>query len=63
VVDGCGVLVPAEDPAALGAALRALVDDAAGRQRLGAAGRARVARDFGDDAMLAGLERAYEAAA
>jgi glycosyltransferase involved in cell wall biosynthesis len=63
VVDGCGVLVPPEDPAALADALRDLVHDPAGRHRLGAAGRARVARDFGDGAMLAGVERAYEAAA
>jgi len=63
VVDGCGVLVPPEDPAALADALRDLVHDPAGRHRLGAAGRARVARDFGDVAMLAGVERAYEAAA
>ena len=63
VVDGCGVLVPPDDPAALADALRDLVHDPAGRQQLGAAGRARVTRDFGDGAMLAGVERAYEAAA
>jgi glycosyltransferase involved in cell wall biosynthesis len=41
-----GLLVPERDAAALAAALARLLDDAALRARLGAAGRATVARDF-----------------
>ena len=41
-----GVLVPPDDPAALAAALAALIRDPATRRRLGQAGMARVRRDF-----------------
>jgi glycosyltransferase involved in cell wall biosynthesis len=47
IVDGeTGLLLPSGDPAALGAALERLIGDPALRQRLGANGAARVARDF-----------------
>jgi glycosyltransferase involved in cell wall biosynthesis len=41
-----GVLVPTDDPEALGAALRSLLLDASMRERMGRAGRARVEKDF-----------------
>ncbi len=41
-----GVLVPAQDPPALAAALAALIADAGRRNALGLAGEARVRRDF-----------------
>ncbi len=41
VNEACGVLVPAEDVGALGAALRRLIADPAGRSRLGRAGPVR----------------------
>lgn len=47
IQDGAtGRLVPPEDPAALADALAALLRDPEARRRLGAAGAARVARDF-----------------
>jgi glycosyltransferase involved in cell wall biosynthesis len=61
-VDGCGLLVPPEEPAALGAALRTLCSDADARRTLGEAARLRVARDFGETAMLAALQMTYETA-
>ena len=51
--EATGLLVPPEDPAALAAALERLIGDPALRRRLGAAGAARVRRDF---AMEAGIE-------
>lgn len=56
VVGSAGLLVPAEDPAALRGALQRLRDDDALRRRLGEAGRER-ARRFEIGAMV----RAYEA--
>lgn len=51
-VDGeTGLTVPPRDSAALAAALQRLLDDAALRARLGAAGQARAARLFSVDAM------------
>ena len=62
-VDGCGLVVPPDDPAALGDALRRLVSDRLACRRLGDAGRARIAREFDTRAMIAALEDAYDAAA
>jgi glycosyltransferase involved in cell wall biosynthesis len=55
-----GIVVPAGDADALGAALRRLHDDAALRARLGAAGRAAVA-PFSHDAWAAGMAAALAA--
>jgi glycosyltransferase involved in cell wall biosynthesis len=63
VGDDAGVLVPPGDPAALGAALAALLSDAPRRRRAGAAARARVAARHAPAAMLAGYDAAYAAAA
>src|SRR5262249_19199370 len=49
-----GVLVPPGDPAALAAALRALIGDPDRRARLAAAGEARVRGEFG---MRRGIDR------
>jgi glycosyltransferase involved in cell wall biosynthesis len=46
VTPDCGVLVPPRDPPALAAAIQALLDDPARRERLGQAGRARMVREF-----------------
>jgi glycosyltransferase involved in cell wall biosynthesis len=51
VEDGVtGLLVPPRDPAALRAALRRVLDDAALRERLGAAAGVRARERFGRDA-------------
>lgn len=47
-----GLLVPPEDPVALGIALKALFDDRALRERLGSAGRRTVTGRFGADRMI-----------
>jgi glycosyltransferase involved in cell wall biosynthesis len=52
----CGVLVPPADPAALAAALGALIDDPGARARLGAAGPARAAHLCDPAAALGRLE-------
>ncbi len=55
------LLVPPDDADALAAALRRLHDDAALRARLGAAARARYAREFSAAAQLRALEGIYGA--
>jgi glycosyltransferase involved in cell wall biosynthesis len=59
VVDGVtGLLLPDPEPAAVGAALRQLLDDDAARERLGAAGARRAAR-YGWARIAASTERVY----
>ena len=61
VVEGeTGTLVPAGELIPLLAAVRSLVCDAALRRRLGAAGRARIASQFGVQRMVAGTAAVYE---
>jgi glycosyltransferase involved in cell wall biosynthesis len=50
--EGCGLVVPPEDPRALAEALAALAADPERRGALGAAGRRTVERDFGREAWL-----------
>jgi glycosyltransferase involved in cell wall biosynthesis len=50
--EGCGVVVPPEDPRALAEALTALAADPARRAAMGAAGRRAAERDFGRKAWL-----------
>src|SRR3569623_1111273 len=61
VIDGTtGALVPAAAPHDMAMALARYVDDVAPRRRLGAAGRARVEREFSMDAMVARYVEVYE---
>lgn len=57
-----GLLVPPRDPPALARALEALLSDTTRAQVLGAAGRARVARHFTLDQMLAATRAIYREA-
>lgn len=59
---GVGELVPPADAEAIAGTLRKVVGDPARRRALGAAGRARVVRDFGVPAMVAAVHEAYESA-
>ena len=59
--DETGLLVPAGDAAALAVAMRRLWDDPDLARRLGAAGRARVTRDFSPRAHLTRQDEAYRA--
>jgi glycosyltransferase involved in cell wall biosynthesis len=62
VTDGVdGLLIPPRDPARLAAAIGALLDDAALRARLGAAGRRTAASRFSPRTAAAGLEQLYDA--
>jgi glycosyltransferase involved in cell wall biosynthesis len=56
-----GLLVPPHDEAALAAGIVKLLRDPALRNRFGAAGRARVERDFSVDRLVQGTARVYEA--
>jgi glycosyltransferase involved in cell wall biosynthesis len=61
VLDGrTGALVPAEDPEALAAAVRRLLDDPGARRAMGEAGRAIALERFTPAAMAAGFERLYD---
>lgn len=61
VVDGVtGLLVTPGDPAALAAAIRALVDDRARARAMGAAGRARAEAHYSSHAYIAGVHRVYD---
>ena len=59
VVDGTGVLAPPRDPIPLGAALAELAADPKRRRELGAAGRARMLREFSADRLVADIDRLY----
>jgi glycosyltransferase involved in cell wall biosynthesis len=60
VVPETGILVPARDPAALAAAIVALLRDPERRRRMGAASRARHADRFTTERMVAGTAAVYE---
>jgi len=63
IEDGAtGLLVPERDPAALSAALAALLADAGRRSAMGTAGRRRVEREFRAAPMTRRIEAIYEAA-
>lgn len=55
------LVVERDDEAALAAALRRLLTDATLRRRLGNANRARVVREYGEEAMLETYDRLFEA--
>ena len=57
-----GLLVPAEDPAAIATAVTSLFDDPAERARLGAAARQEVAANYDADEVAARVERFYRRA-
>lgn len=54
-----GLIVPPRDPAALARAIQQLVEDPAGRARMGAAGRMRVRELFTTAAMMRGMDALY----
>jgi glycosyltransferase involved in cell wall biosynthesis len=56
-----GLVVPVADPAALAAAIRMLHDDSALRERLGAAARERIGRDFRIEDTIAKTLELYRA--
>jgi hypothetical protein len=63
VADGIsGVLLPQPDPAAMAARIAVLLAHEERRVAMGNAGRARVTRDFGEQSMIEGFERATEIA-
>jgi glycosyltransferase involved in cell wall biosynthesis len=63
VTDGVGLLVPADDPAALGTALDGLAGDAAERAHLAAAGRRRILNAFSFAVTGARLQEIYRGVA
>jgi hypothetical protein len=63
VADGiCGVLLPQPDPGTMAARIAVLLAHGERRTAMGNAGRARVGRDFSDQGMIEGFERATEIA-
>lgn len=58
----CGLIVPRDDPAALAQALRRLLDDAALRQQLAHAGRARAVAEYAWPACVDRMLQAQDAA-
>ena len=54
-----GLLVPPEDPAALAESLARSIGDLALRERLGAAGPARITKTYSPPAMVDAYERLY----
>jgi glycosyltransferase involved in cell wall biosynthesis len=54
-----GLIVPANDPAALAAGIVRLLSHPALRERMGAAGRVRVSENFTTQAMMRGMDRLY----
>ena len=61
VVQGCGLVVPPEDPRALADAILVLAADAAWRARLGSAGRLHAAQHMDREAVLKSFETALQA--
>ncbi len=57
-----GLVVPPRDPAALASAIRALLSDPAARERMGAAGQARVRGEFTVGRMVEGVMQVYRSA-
>jgi colanic acid biosynthesis glycosyl transferase WcaI len=57
VVEGCGLVVPAEDAPALHAAVQRLIDDEALRQKLGVAARGYAVEHLGKEQVLLQFER------
>ncbi len=54
---GCGVCAPPDDPQAIAAAIRSLKADAAGRERMGRAGRAYAQEHFSRGAVIDAFDR------
>jgi glycosyltransferase involved in cell wall biosynthesis len=61
-LDGAGLVVPPEDPAALAAALQELVASPERRRELGAAAHARARDRFSVEKMVAETVQVYDAA-
>ena len=59
VPDETGLLIPPEGPAALAEAIRSLLADPERRRRMGVAGRRRVLKEFGVEAMVDGTAEVY----
>ena len=57
--EGTGILVPPKDSDAIAGALRRLLKDPQARQRLGAAGRQRVEKNFTLELMVDGTLEVY----
>jgi len=54
-----GLVVPAHDPAAVGAAIASLADDPAARRRMGSAGRAKAEREWAWPRLVDRMDEAY----